>query len=332
MLLLQDMDDHTTTGDAAVLGTAATSAAALCVDASSSYQQCSSSTRKRVVVVNGRTCYPTRFELPIQLRKRQKDMARIFRTKVKDIKVSLRLNSNVSLAIAHLRRHHGEDCWVGGALEKVWLLMAAASPPQLLVFELWYGEDMIAADFGHPSMLGRGLYVATRFYDRSPEVKQLQPGFLLALLECKILRDAGCFVWDLGGVNLCPLMRYKWDLTGQPMERMVAMHVLKKIKDKYVVATAGEYSTQPDKQNKSSPPSPLSPSSSLSATAISISHTATPSNRNSSCDISVSVSANVYNECDLFAAAWFIQPEVLIASVGPEHVLFSVSAATKVNT
>jgi hypothetical protein len=41
-----------------------------------------------------------------------------------------------------------------------------------------------------------------------------------------VLRDAGCVVWDLGGVNMCPLMRYKLDLTGCPIERMAAMHTL----------------------------------------------------------------------------------------------------------
>ena len=77
-------------------------------------------------------------------------------------------------------------------------------------------------------MHGTCIYIATRFYNRGEDVRQVQPGFLLALLECKVLQDAGCMVWDLGGVNLCPLMRYKWDLTGDPIERMVAMHVLQR--------------------------------------------------------------------------------------------------------
>jgi hypothetical protein len=29
--------------------------------------------------------------------------------------------------------------------------MYAATPPQLLVFELWVGDELVAADFGHPT-------------------------------------------------------------------------------------------------------------------------------------------------------------------------------------
>ena len=36
----------------------------------------------------------------------------------------------------------------------------------------------------------------------------MMPGFLLALVEIKILKDLGCHLWDLGGVNSCPLMRW----------------------------------------------------------------------------------------------------------------------------
>jgi hypothetical protein len=142
-------------------------------------------------------------------------MPRIFRNKAKR-SLSLRINSNLSLAVSKLRLHHGEasgECWAGPKLEAVWHLMTLTSPPQLVVFELWYGDELIAADFAHPVAGGRIFYVATRypappssssplftmfhffhcisFFERSEEIKQLQPGFLLALLECKFLRDRG---------------------------------------------------------------------------------------------------------------------------------------------
>lgn len=163
--------------------------------------------------------------VPKPLLKRSKDMHRIFRNKVRK-PLSLRINSDLDVAIALLRAHHGEDCWVGAELEKAWRLMARTTPPMLMVFELWYGEKMIAADFCHPVNGGRSVYVATRFFVRDDEVRHLQPGFLLALAECHFLRTSGCLVWDLGGVNLCPLMKYKYDLAGTPIERPQSMYLL----------------------------------------------------------------------------------------------------------
>jgi hypothetical protein len=67
---------------------------------------------------------------------------------------------------------------------------------------------MIAADVGHA--VGYSVYVATRFSMR--KYKHLQPGFLLALLETKILRDWGFRLWDLGGVDSSPMMSYKLEV------------------------------------------------------------------------------------------------------------------------
>ena len=167
--------------------------------------------------------------VPRALLKRIKDMPRIFRNKVKE-PLSLRLNTDISGAISKLRQHHGGDCWVNGDLEGAWRLMAATSPPMLMVFELWYGDSMIAADFAHPVCGGRSVYVATRFYDKSAKFKTLQPGFLLALLECAYLRSQGCLLWDLGGCNLCPLMRYKHELTGNPYSRPDALFIFNKVR------------------------------------------------------------------------------------------------------
>ena len=165
------------------------------------------------------------FVIPPALRKRSKDMLRVFRNNVKQ-PLSLRLNTNFDLAIQKLHEHHGSDCWVGLALQKVWKCMMQTSPPQLLIFELWYGEEMIAADFAHPVCNGRSVYVATRFNDRSAQYRNLMPGFMLALVVTKYLQEQGCCVWDLGTVNLCPLMRYKLDLTGEPLSRPVAQYEL----------------------------------------------------------------------------------------------------------
>ena len=46
----------------------------------------------------------------------------------------------------------------GPALEAVWRHMFRQTPPQLQVFELWYGDELVAADFGHPVCLGMLYY------------------------------------------------------------------------------------------------------------------------------------------------------------------------------
>jgi hypothetical protein len=67
------------------------------------------------------------------------------------------------------------------------------------------------------------VYIATRFFERRVDCSPLMPGFLLALLECRYLQQIGCCQWDLGTANLCPLMRYKLDLTGPPISRPIAL-------------------------------------------------------------------------------------------------------------
>ena len=95
--------------------------------------------------------------------KRLRELARVLRSAQKQgsAAISLRLNTNIELATAKLRAHHKDDCWVGPALEETWKLMAKTSPPQLMVFELWLGEEMIAADFTHPvwTAFGRSVCV-----------------------------------------------------------------------------------------------------------------------------------------------------------------------------
>ena len=121
-------------------------------------------------------------QAPPHSAKRLRELSRVLRAAKKQgsAAISLRLNTNIDLAIAKLRAHHKDDCWVGPQLAEVWKLMAKTTPPQLMVFELWLGDDMIAADFAHPiwTGFGRSVYVATRFFDREAHGK-LQPGFLV---------------------------------------------------------------------------------------------------------------------------------------------------------
>ncbi len=183
-----------------------------------------------LTTANAPVCTSTRtstipFSIPPALRKRSKEMHRVFRNNVKK-PLSLRLNTNFDVAIQKLHEHHGADCWATPALQKVWNYMAQTSPPQLLIFELWYGEEMIAADFAHPVCHGRSVYVATRFNDRSAQYRNLMPGFMLALVVTKYIQQQGCCVWDLGATSSYPLLRYKLDLTGEPLSRPVAQYEL----------------------------------------------------------------------------------------------------------
>jgi len=149
-------------------------------------------------------------------------MPRIFRNRIaKNLPpLSLRLNTNFDKAIELLRAHHGSECWVDDNCEAVWRLQSKTNPPKLFIFELYLGENMVAADFGHLTTSGTSFYVATRAYDsNNNDSKQLQCGFLLALAQCEFLRKNGCHYWDLGGVDLTPLYAYKWDLVGNPISR-----------------------------------------------------------------------------------------------------------------
>ncbi|CAM9132169.1 unnamed protein product [Choristocarpus tenellus] len=203
-----------------------------------------------------------------RLKAKHKDIARILRSRERAAAVaegrkgevlSLRINTDIRLAVAKLREHHS-DAWVGPALEDLWCFMSRGSntePPNVgpgraqctvgsgqktevivqskpemalpsgdggssqvlglgsfFCFELWLGEEMIAADFGNA--VGGSFYVATRFYDN--KYRRLQPGFILALVETEVLRSAGFSIWDLGGIDQSPMMAYKKTLS-QTVER-----------------------------------------------------------------------------------------------------------------
>lgn len=166
----------------------------------------------------------------------------------------LSLSVYLSVSATCLCAFHGLFVLLCACLSlQVWRLMATTAPPQLMIFELYYGDTLVAADFAHPICGGRTVYVATRFSARghskttveergkleyknqteeeeemAKEMKEeeddaairtMQPGFILALLECRWLQQRGCALWDLGGYNLSPLMQYKLDLAGQPQPR-----------------------------------------------------------------------------------------------------------------
>ena len=84
--------------------------------------------------------------------KRLRELSRVLRAAKKQgcATLSLRLNTDIDMAIDKLRAHHKDDCWVGAQLAEVWKMMTRTTPPQLMVFELWLGQEMIAADFTHP--------------------------------------------------------------------------------------------------------------------------------------------------------------------------------------
>ena len=77
-----------------------------------------------------------------------------------------------------------------------------------VVFELWKGDVLIAADFAHP--VGTHCYVATRCHH--PEYKGLGSGFILALVTMKLLQASGFRVYDFGGFDSSPGMGYKQEI------------------------------------------------------------------------------------------------------------------------
>lgn len=163
-----------------------------------------------------------------KLASRYRDVSRVLRNGKKPgtlfaHKLSLRINTDFEQALAKLRLHHKQS-WVNDSLEATWRVMYQRL--QLIVVELWYGDTMIAADFAHPGRAGV-IYVATRFFDKT--FRHLQPGFMLALVELKILRDIyGFTLWDLGNTDSNPMMSYKEDLT-DVMTRPRFMKIFRKL-------------------------------------------------------------------------------------------------------
>jgi hypothetical protein len=60
-----------------------------------------------------------------------------------------------------------------------------AQQGELFVFELWQGDEMVAADFVHAA--GPAAYVATRFFDAKMP-RKLQLGYVMAFVVAKVLQ------------------------------------------------------------------------------------------------------------------------------------------------
>jgi hypothetical protein len=204
---------------------------------------------------------------PLAFQKRMKDFPRIFRNKICQNRLSFRINSNFEYTVQQLREYHsrtiGEEtsssppplasgaasasaasCWINSDLEMIWKYFIEQKT--FYIFELWLlgspsssssslsqggGDDvLLAADYCHISNKGTGVYVATRYHNNQKEYKTWQSGYLLASLSCQYLQQKGYSLWDLGGVDLCPLMRYKIDVTGKPFHRAEALYLLNRIR------------------------------------------------------------------------------------------------------
>jgi hypothetical protein len=73
---------------------------------------------------------------------------------------------------------------------------------------------------------GGSVYVATRYMNK--EFGHLSPGFMLALVETKFLKDHGIVVWDLGQTDKNPMMKYKQVVT-QVIDRRKFMEKFRKL-------------------------------------------------------------------------------------------------------
>jgi hypothetical protein len=198
--------------------------------------------------------------IPLAFQKRMKDFPRIFRNKLQERRLSFRINSNFDHTVQALIDYHdhtspeeirdgttsppsstSSTCWINSDLVKIW--KSLLNQKKFFIFELWstsHGEGgdghrgndvLLAADFAHLSNRGHGVYVATRYHNNETEYKSFQSGYLLASLSCQYLQQRGYVVWDLGGVDMCPLMKYKNDVTGKPYHRAEAFYLLKKVQE-----------------------------------------------------------------------------------------------------
>lgn len=136
---------------------------------------------------------------------RRKECARqLRRAAEKNIHISLRCNSvKLSESVGFLRAHHSDANWVDEHVERSWEELVKQK--RMCVIELWEGDRMAACDFCH--MIGESVYVATRYFNK--ECSHLSPGFMLALLEMKLLQKHGFRIWDLGQTDSNPVMAYK---------------------------------------------------------------------------------------------------------------------------
>lgn len=142
-----------------------------------------------------------------KLHKRSKECGRTLRKLAKEGQpaVSLRVNSlPLAVTVARLRGHHSDNNWVDHHVEACWQL--GLERGTFAVVELFHGEDLVAADFGHIVAPAASFYVATRYHNHQSTIS---PGFLLAFLEARYLKSLGFQIWDLGQTDANPIMMYK---------------------------------------------------------------------------------------------------------------------------
>ncbi len=130
------------------------------------------------------------------------DCARVLRKCEREKRpISLRVNTvPLHESVAKLRAHHADNNWVDAHMEAAW--SDALQKGEFCVFELFHGDTLVAADFGHV-VAGGSFYVATRYHSKESTVS---PGFVLAFLEARYLRSIGFNIWDLGQTDANPMM------------------------------------------------------------------------------------------------------------------------------
>ena len=66
---------------------------------------------------------------------------------------------------------------------------------------------------------------------------------MLALAEAKFLKDNGCQLWDLGGIDKTPLYAYKWDLVGIPIVRSKHLHYFRQTRSNPILSSLSSSSS-----------------------------------------------------------------------------------------
>lgn len=76
-------------------------------------------------------------------------------------------------------------------------------------------------------MTSGSFYVATRYFNK--DKGHLSPGFLLALLETRVLQKMGYAIWDLGMTDSNPMFQYK-SVVAQVISRREFIQEFRKLK------------------------------------------------------------------------------------------------------
>lgn len=164
-----------------------------------------------------------------RLHKRRKELERVLKNVVGPMgTLQVRMNSSLDRVLTLLRLHHPSS-WVDDAIESLWRHLFNEN--QLIIFELWLNDTLIAADIGHVVANGASFYVATRCYDA--HYRKCQPGFLLAFVELFLLWNVYHIgQWNLGDYDSNPQMAYKASVA-HIQSRPIAYARFKALKEAY---------------------------------------------------------------------------------------------------